>query len=70
MIRMLVRIAEKNEADAAVLLLSLTEVQEPECRDWPDDLAAARMQDPALSLSYWSKAIRDHSVVLIARLRS
>ena len=56
MIRMLVRIAEKNEAEAAVLLLSLTEVQEPECRDWPDDLAAARMQDPALSLSYWSKA--------------
>jgi hypothetical protein len=52
----IVRIAEKNEAEAAVLLLSLTEIQEPECRDWPDDLAAALMQDPALSLSYWSKA--------------
>jgi hypothetical protein len=34
----------------------LTEIQKSDCRDWPDDLAAALMQDPALSLSYWSKA--------------
>ena len=40
----------------AVLLLSLTEIQEPECRDWPDDLAAALIQDPALRLSDWSNA--------------
>lgn len=52
----IVRIAEKNEAEAAVLLLSLTELREPECLDWPDELAAALMQDPSLSLSYYSEA--------------
>jgi hypothetical protein len=52
----IVRIAEKNEAEAAALLLWLTEIQKSECRDWPDDLAAALMQAPALSLSCWSKA--------------
>jgi AraC-like DNA-binding protein len=51
----IVRIAEKNEAEAALLLLSLTETQEPEYRDWPDELAAALMQCPSLSLSQWSQ---------------
>jgi AraC-like DNA-binding protein len=51
----IVRIAESNEAEAAVLLLSLTEMQQPECRDWPDELAAALMQRPSLSLSQWSQ---------------
>ncbi|HXC44522.1 MAG TPA: AraC family transcriptional regulator [Candidatus Dormibacteraeota bacterium] len=51
----IVRIAEKNEAEAALVLLSLTEIQEPECRDWPDELAAALMQYPSLSLSHWSQ---------------
>ena len=52
----IVRIAEKDEAEAAVLLVSLAEIREPECRDWPDELAAALMRDASLSLSYWSKA--------------
>lgn len=54
----IVRIAEENEAEAALLLLSLTgtqETQKPECRDWPDQLAAALMQCPSLSLSHWSQ---------------
>jgi AraC-like DNA-binding protein len=51
----IVRIAERNKAEAAVQLLSLTEIQEPECRDWPDELAAALMQHPSLSLSHWSE---------------
>ncbi len=50
----IVRIAEKNEAEAAEQLLALTEIQEPECRDWPDELAAALMRCPSLSLSHWS----------------
>jgi AraC-like DNA-binding protein len=54
----IVRIAEKNEAEAAVLLLSLTKVQEPEYLDWPDELAAALIQDPSLSLSHWSETKR------------
>lgn len=52
----IVRIAEKNEAEAADLLLSLTEIQEPECCDWPDELAAALTQNASLSLSSWSAA--------------
>jgi AraC-like DNA-binding protein len=51
----IVRIAENNEAEAAALLLSLTEIQEPECRDWPEELAAALMQCPSLNLSQWSE---------------
>jgi AraC-like DNA-binding protein len=51
----IVRIAENNEAEAAEQLLSLTEIHEPECRDWPDELAAALVQYPSLSLSHWSK---------------
>lgn len=52
----IIRIAEKNEAEAAALLLSLTEIQEPDCRDWPDELAAALMEYPSLSLSHWGNA--------------
>jgi AraC-like DNA-binding protein len=51
----IVRIAENNEVEAAEKLLSLTEIQEPDCRDWPDELAAALMQCPSLSLSQWSE---------------
>jgi AraC-like DNA-binding protein len=52
----IVRIAEKNEAEAAVLLLSLTEIRDPECRDWPEELASALMQCPSLNLAHWSEA--------------
>jgi AraC-like DNA-binding protein len=51
-----VRIAEKNEAEAAAVLLSLAETQEPECHDWPEELAAALLQDPSLNLTTWSEA--------------
>ena len=51
----IVRMAEKNEAEAAVQLLSLTEIHEPECRDWPDELAADLLHHPSLSLSRWSE---------------
>jgi len=51
----IVRIAERNKAEAALLLLSLAGMQEPECCDWPDELAAALMRYPSLSLSHWSE---------------
>jgi AraC-like DNA-binding protein len=51
----IVRIAEKNEVEAAVLLLSLAKIQKPKYLDWTDELAAALMQDPSLRLSYWSE---------------
>ena len=52
----IVRIAEKNELEAATLLLSLTAMREPECRDWPDELAAALTRDASVSLSSWGEA--------------
>jgi AraC-like DNA-binding protein len=51
----LVRIAEKNEAEAAAVLLSVAQTQEPACHDWPEELAAALLQDPSLNLTAWSE---------------
>jgi AraC-like DNA-binding protein len=52
----IVRLAEKSDVEAAALLLSLTEIREPEFQDWPDQLAASLAQNPSLSLSRWSEA--------------
>jgi AraC-like DNA-binding protein len=51
----IVSLAEKDEAEASALLLSSVEMQEPQCQDWPDDLAAALIRDASLSLSSWSE---------------
>jgi AraC-like DNA-binding protein len=48
-----IRIAEKNKAEAAELLLSTATVQQTGFADWPDELAAALMENPSLSLSLW-----------------
>jgi AraC-like DNA-binding protein len=51
----IVRIAEKSEADAAMLLLSSTGTRDPEQHDWPDELASAILRNPSLNLSHWSQ---------------
>jgi AraC-like DNA-binding protein len=47
--------AEKDDCEAAALLLSSVEMQEPRYGDWPDDLAATLIGDASLSLSSWSE---------------
>ena len=49
----IIRIAEKNKAEAVELLLSTATVQQTALADWPDELAAALMENPSLSLSFW-----------------
>ena len=50
----IVRLAEKSEHEAAMMLLESAEVLQPELQDWPDELAAALIRDAELSLSFWS----------------
>jgi AraC-like DNA-binding protein len=54
----IVRIAEKSETDAAALLVSLIRIRQPQHSDWTDELAAAMLQNPSLSLSRWSREHR------------
>lgn len=54
----IVRIAEKSEGEAALLLLRTVEMKGQESRDWPDELAAELTHNPALNLTLWS-AIKD-----------
>ena len=51
----IVRLAEKDQREAAALVVSSSEVHEPEYQDWPDELAAALVSDASLSLSSWSE---------------
>jgi AraC-like DNA-binding protein len=50
-----VRLAEKSEAEAAALLVSTVKTRTPESLDWPDELAAALLEDQSLSLSHWAR---------------
>jgi len=53
---LIVRVAEKNQVQAARLLLSSIAQREPNCEDWPDELASALIANPSLSLSRWSES--------------
>jgi AraC-like DNA-binding protein len=52
----IVSLAEKNDLEAAALLLSLTEMRGPQRQDWPDELAEALTHDASLNLSSWGEA--------------
>jgi AraC-like DNA-binding protein len=51
----IVRAAEKCQTEAADLLFSMIQVQGQECADWPDELAAALLQNPSLRLLQWGE---------------
>jgi AraC-like DNA-binding protein len=51
----IVSLAEKNKDEAAALLLSSTEIREPEYQDWPDELAASLIRDASMNFSSWSE---------------
>src|SRR5579864_5228695 len=51
----IVRLVEKGDLEAATLLLCSTAIKEPECQDWPDELAASLAQNASLNLSGWSE---------------
>lgn len=51
----IVKAAEKNPIEAATLLISEIQAAAPHSIDWPDELATALMQDPALVLSKWAE---------------
>ncbi len=52
---LIVRLAEKSQAQAARLLLSSIVARETEWTDWPDELASALIANPSLSLLRWSE---------------
>jgi AraC-like DNA-binding protein len=52
----IVRLVEKGDLEAAALLLSSTELREPEFQDWPDELAASMAQNASINFSCWSEA--------------
>lgn len=52
----IVRLAERDRAEAAALLLSAFTVRNAGHADWPDELAADLIENPSLSLSRWAEA--------------
>lgn len=50
------RLLEKGDTEAAALILSSTEIRDPEFSDWPDELAASLAQNASVNLSDWSEA--------------
>lgn len=54
----IVRIAEKNRAEAAILLVSLARPKDQCWADWPDALAASLIEDTSLRLDKWSEMKR------------
>jgi AraC-like DNA-binding protein len=52
----IVRAAEKNRREAAGMLLSMLLGRPTVLADWPDELAAAIIEDASLRLSRWSMA--------------
>jgi AraC-like DNA-binding protein len=50
------RAVERSPAEAADLLLSVIATRPSRNIDWPDELAAALIQNPSLSLSLWSES--------------
>ena len=51
----ILRAASSNQVEAADLLFSMVTARRAECADWPDELAAALIANPSLSLSRWSE---------------
>jgi AraC-like DNA-binding protein len=51
---LLVRAAERDQAEAADLLLQMSRPKTTVCADWPDELAAVLIQNPSLRLSLWA----------------
>lgn len=51
----IIQTAETNQTQAVDLLLSTVIVRKAESADWPDELAAALIQCPSLSLSRWGE---------------
>jgi AraC-like DNA-binding protein len=49
------RVAERGCVDAIDLLLSVAVSRTPQAADWPDELAAALLQNPSLKLSQWGE---------------
>ena len=49
------RMAERSRRDAIHWLLSRAIGKRPQPADWPDELAAAMIQNPSLKLSHWGK---------------
>ncbi len=50
------RVAERDRAEAARLLLSTLTPRAAPCADWPDQLAEALRADPTLPLTPWARA--------------
>jgi hypothetical protein len=51
---LIARVAERNPAGAAALLLQTTRMKDAQIRDWPDQLAAEMTHNPSLHLTAWS----------------
>lgn len=51
----IVRATGKNQAEATDLLLSMVQERRLEYADWPDELAAALLQNPSLRLLQWGE---------------
>jgi AraC-like DNA-binding protein len=49
------RVAERNCRDAVDLLSCLAMSATPQPADWPDELAAALLENPSLKLSHWGE---------------
>lgn len=60
------RVAEKNEAEAAMLLIQTIEMKVQKSRDWPDELAVELTSHPTLDLTLWSN-IKDIAPWTISR---
>jgi AraC-like DNA-binding protein len=50
------RMAERSRRVALDLLSSIATSETPHAADWPDELAAAMIQNPSLKLSYWGES--------------
>ena len=49
------RVAERSCKDAVDLLCSMVVAEKPRFTDWPDELAAALIENPSLRLSRWAE---------------
>ncbi len=56
----IVRLAERDRAGAAHLLMNQLVAVETSVEDWPDLLAGALLADPTLSIGCWAEARRLH----------
>jgi AraC-like DNA-binding protein len=52
----IVRLAEKGDSEAAVVLLRSTEMSQHDFQDWPDELAMSLAHDASVSLADWGES--------------